>query len=73
MLRVLKDVRRQRISPATIQIRAAVWGDVRRSSNARHVPGKVVGWELWENTLFQAGLTAEQAPQNVAGLGNAVP
>eukprot|EP00972_Heterocapsa_arctica_P059787 8818632-Heterocapsa_arctica.AAC.1 len=38
--------------------------------SARHVPGKVVGWEPQVNKSFQAGLTAEQAPQKVHGLAN---
>eukprot|EP00972_Heterocapsa_arctica_P090502 13353432-Heterocapsa_arctica.AAC.1 len=58
MVRVLTDIWRRRISPATSQRRAAV----QRSSSGRHVPGKVVGWELNAKTSFQAELTAEQAP-----------
>eukprot|EP00972_Heterocapsa_arctica_P065783 9710785-Heterocapsa_arctica.AAC.1 len=35
MVRVLRDFRWRRISPATRQGRAAEWGDVKRSSSAR--------------------------------------
>eukprot|EP00972_Heterocapsa_arctica_P018070 2670464-Heterocapsa_arctica.AAC.1 len=66
MVRVLRDFRRRSISPATRQRRAAV----QRSSTGRHVPGKAVGWELQANTLFQAALTAEQAPHKVVGRGS---
>eukprot|EP00972_Heterocapsa_arctica_P082176 12113332-Heterocapsa_arctica.AAC.1 len=59
MVKVLRDFRRRRICPATRQRRAAV----QRASSGRHVPGKVVGWELQAKTSFQAGLTADQAPQ----------
>eukprot|EP00972_Heterocapsa_arctica_P085941 12664611-Heterocapsa_arctica.AAC.1 len=45
---------------------------VKRSSCARHFPGKVVGWELQANTSFHSGLTAAQAPQKFVGLGNAI-
>eukprot|EP00972_Heterocapsa_arctica_P068331 10095205-Heterocapsa_arctica.AAC.1 len=47
MVRVLRDFSRRRISPASKQRRAAV----KRTSSARNVPGKVVGWELQANTL----------------------
>ena len=74
MVRVLRDFRRRRISPATRHKRAAEWGGrqalVKRSSSGRHVPGKVVGWELQAHTSFQAALAAERAEQKVVGLAN---
>eukprot|EP00972_Heterocapsa_arctica_P104513 15401623-Heterocapsa_arctica.AAC.1 len=32
---------------------------VKRSSNARHVPGKMVGWNLQADILFHSELTVE--------------
>eukprot|EP00972_Heterocapsa_arctica_P004298 639155-Heterocapsa_arctica.AAC.1 len=72
MVRILRDFRRRRISPATRQRRAVKWGDTKQLPSGRHVPGKVVGLELHKYMSFQAELTAEQVQQKVGGLGSTV-
>eukprot|EP00972_Heterocapsa_arctica_P111393 16399951-Heterocapsa_arctica.AAC.1 len=74
MVRVLRDFRRRRISPASRHRRAAEWGGrqalVKRSSSARHVPGKG-GWlETTGNQVVSGCTYVEQAPQKVVGLVN---